>query len=307
MIYRPLFSVLIANYNNGRYIEEAISSVLAQTYSNWEIILIDDGSTDKSIDILEKYKSDPRIKIHFNGINRGCGYAKRKCVEFSNGELCGFLDSDDALTIDALSEMVEAHFLNLNASLIYSLFYYCDEKLLITSISSKQEQIPIGKMYLENGFTSFVSHFASFKKYYYLKTDGIDIRFKRAVDLDMYLKLDEVGPFYFLNKALYFYRVHKRGISQYNNDILVHTWGLAVLIETCLRRGSEIEEIVSPIILERENNIRQETETKMKRSKEFVVGSRLKPVWKILWNTKAYLKNPNKSDLWISKIKRLFW
>ena len=89
---QPLFSVLITNYNNGRYLQEAIDSVLAQTYTNWEIILVDDKSTDNSFEIYEKYKDDGRFKIYYNEVNMGCGYTKHRCAELASGELCGFLD-----------------------------------------------------------------------------------------------------------------------------------------------------------------------------------------------------------------------
>ena len=68
----PLFSILIANYNNGRYLQEAIDSVLAQTYTNWEVVIVDDKSTDNSFEIYEKYKDDPRFHVCFNDVNRGC-------------------------------------------------------------------------------------------------------------------------------------------------------------------------------------------------------------------------------------------
>ncbi len=74
----PLFSVLIANYNDGKYLQEAIESIFAQTYDNWEIIIVDDGSTDNSRDIYDKYKEDRRFHIFFNERNMGCGYTKKK-------------------------------------------------------------------------------------------------------------------------------------------------------------------------------------------------------------------------------------
>ena len=87
-----LFSILIANYNNGRYLQEAIDSVLAQTYTNWEIVLVDDKSTDQSFEIYEKYKDDYRFRFFYNDQNMGCGYTKRRCVSMAKGDLCGFLD-----------------------------------------------------------------------------------------------------------------------------------------------------------------------------------------------------------------------
>ena len=61
----PLFSVLIANYNNGKYLQEAVDSVLAQTYTNWEIIIVDDKSTDNSAEVYNQYKDDSRFHIYY--------------------------------------------------------------------------------------------------------------------------------------------------------------------------------------------------------------------------------------------------
>ena len=95
MTNQPLFSVLIANYNNGKYLMDAIESVRQQTYTNWEIILVDDSSTDNSHELYKELEQDERIHIFLNNQNRGCGYTKHRCAELANGEICGFLDPDD--------------------------------------------------------------------------------------------------------------------------------------------------------------------------------------------------------------------
>lgn len=82
---QPLFSVLIANYNNGKYLMEAIESVRQQTYTNWEIILVDDASTDNSKELYKELEKDERIHIYLNEQNIGCGYTKRRCAELATG------------------------------------------------------------------------------------------------------------------------------------------------------------------------------------------------------------------------------
>ncbi|MBR5957742.1 MAG: glycosyltransferase family 2 protein [Salinivirgaceae bacterium] len=83
----PLFSVLIANYNNGRYLQEAVDSVRSQTYTNWEIILVDDASTDNSKELYKELEKDSHIHIFYNEENKGCGYTKRRCAELAKGEV----------------------------------------------------------------------------------------------------------------------------------------------------------------------------------------------------------------------------
>lgn len=75
----PLFSILIAQYNNGKYFEDCYKSIMAQTYPNWEAIIVDDCSTDDSVEQMRKIVgNDPRFKIFVNEENKGCGYTKRR-------------------------------------------------------------------------------------------------------------------------------------------------------------------------------------------------------------------------------------
>ncbi len=101
---QPQFSILIANYNNGKYLEEALQSVFQQTCTDWEIVLVDDCSTDGlSEQIYAQYADDNRIHIYRNEKNMGCGYTKRRCAELATGKWCVYLDPDDMLRRDALS------------------------------------------------------------------------------------------------------------------------------------------------------------------------------------------------------------
>ncbi len=164
----PLFSVLIANYNNGKYLEEALQSVFAQTYINWEIILVDDASTDNSKEIYQKYINTPRIHIYYNDKNYGCGFTKRRCVELANGEICGFLDPDDTIDSDTLTPIVKEHINKDRTSLIYTDFFYCDQDMSILSLKSPQCALPKGTSYLEYG-KGAISHFAHSKKHFTTK------------------------------------------------------------------------------------------------------------------------------------------
>lgn len=237
----PLFSILIAQYNNGRYLHDAINSVKAQTYSNWEVILVDDASTDDSKDYYTLYKDDDRIKIFLNEENRGCGYTKRRCVELANGEICGFLDPDDLLTPDALEIMVNQHNLNQQASLVYSNLIRTDENL---NERIKVEPHPMTGDYLTS-HSGYISAFATFKRNLYLKTQGIDRKFKRAIDQDLYYKLEEVGSVIYENSYLYIYRIHAGGISVYKNELPAFSWKLVAMMDACKRRNIDFEKVIS--------------------------------------------------------------
>ena len=87
----PLISVIMPTYNNGKYIKQAIESIYAQNYDNIEIIVVDDGSTDNTKEILKEYKNIKYFYIRHKGIP----FARNLAIENSNGEYIAFCDSDD--------------------------------------------------------------------------------------------------------------------------------------------------------------------------------------------------------------------
>lgn len=236
---RPLFSVLIANYNNGYYLLEAIDSVLRQTYDNWEVIIVDDGSTDNSKEIYRQYEQDSRFHVIYNEQNRGCGYTKWKCVEEAHGEICGFLDPDDVLMPDALEKMVKVHEVHPEVSIIYSRCYLCDTDLNIKG-ENQLLQLKEGESFYTYRWYGAM-HLATFKKSFYEKTEGISPYILAGVDQDLYFKMEEVGEIYVLNEFTYKYR---QGVSTAvtSNWNRVWFWNLEVRRNACMRRGLDLKE-----------------------------------------------------------------
>jgi len=239
---KPLFSILIAQYNNGLFFQDCYDSILAQTYSNWEVIIVDDCSTDDSVAKIRKViGNDARFKIELFSENQGCGAAKRRCAELATGEICAFLDPDDAIIPEALQLMVSAHEQYPDYSLIYSKPYTCDSLLQIVD-ERKSKQIVNGDPYFFN-LEGDVFHFISFKNAFYKKTVGIDSYLQRAVDQDLVFKLYEVGSFHFLDKTLYKYRIHANGISTNNNKDKAYFWHWVAIIDAAKRRNINIENL----------------------------------------------------------------
>ena len=100
----PLVSVIIPTYNSSQYIKEAIDSVLAQTYKNFEIIVIDDGSTDNTKEVLAPYLSVIKYIYKNNG---GPASARNRGIKEANGEFVAFLDADDVWKPDRLARGVD--------------------------------------------------------------------------------------------------------------------------------------------------------------------------------------------------------
>lgn len=238
-ICHPLFSVLIANYNNGCYLQEAIDSVLAQTYTNWEIVLVDDKSTDNSCEIYQKYQSDPRFHIYYNEENLGCGYTKRRCLDLAKGELCGFLDPDDKIDSATLEIMVAECEKHTACAIVYSATYRWDDEKNVTSVLDRVGAIREDEDYLISKEKS-IFHFAVIRKSFYIKTIGIDPTIRSGVDLDLYLKLEEVGGLHFVDKPLYFYRQNNpnsiSGVGKKSNKKQLAITHYGVTLNTFVRR-----------------------------------------------------------------------
>ena len=238
-----LFSILIANYNNGCYLQEAIDSIFAQDYQQWEIIIVDDCSTDGSSEVYSRYGSNPRFHIYHNERNRGVGFTKRRCVEMANGELCAFLDPDDVLVgDDAMSVMVRTHLEHPEASMVYSGMYRGDERLQIVR-ESPGTTIKEGSSALE--MRSWPFHpFLSFKMSSYRQTEGIDPFMRNAEDYDLYYQLEEVGKTIHLDCIQYIQRNNPRSISLNENKYKSAVWHSYACIKAMRRRGLEDESLM---------------------------------------------------------------
>jgi glycosyltransferase involved in cell wall biosynthesis len=90
----PEVSILVPSYNHARFLPAALEGVLAQTFENWELILIDDGSTDDSVEVARSFK-DPRIQVHVNEQNLGTYGTQQKALDMARGQCIAILNSDD--------------------------------------------------------------------------------------------------------------------------------------------------------------------------------------------------------------------
>jgi glycosyltransferase involved in cell wall biosynthesis len=237
-----LFSILIANYNNGKYFQDCYSSIVSQTDPNWEVVIVDDCSTDNSVVLIKGIiGEDSRFKFFENRENKGCGFTKNKCVEISSGEICAFLDPDDSLTPDAIALMVLEHKKHPEASMVYSNLLYCDEFLNFQYENKSRPVQNSDPLFFD--FEGSISAFLSFKRSSYDSTEGLNSYLLRAVDRDLVLKLYEVGSAIFLDRGLYKYRIHPNGISTSGNQDKAYYWYWVTVIDAAKRRNVNIEEL----------------------------------------------------------------
>lgn len=205
------FSILMANNNNVSYIEEAIESVISQTYPNWELIIVDDSSKDNSKEVISTYLKDDRIRLLVHEKNQGYAASLKTAADNASNNILAILDADDKLHPKALETMAKAYQENPNCGFIYSTMWDCDSELKNCRVNDW-----IGPTIPEksNIFNISISHFKTFTRKAYLKTPGFDPKQKKSVDKDIIYKLEEITNLMYVDQPLYYYRWHTGGISQ---------------------------------------------------------------------------------------------
>ena len=126
MTENPLISILTPSFNHEKYVGHFINSLIAQTYSNWELIIVDDCSTDKNIEEIKKF-TDSRINLFVQDFNQGPGAALNKAFSESHGEIIVDMASDDMLYPDYFEYIVKTFSENNNVGVIYSSLDVIDE------------------------------------------------------------------------------------------------------------------------------------------------------------------------------------
>ncbi|MBQ8394884.1 MAG: glycosyltransferase family 2 protein [Clostridia bacterium] len=122
-----LVSIIVPNYNSEKYIKETLDSVLAQTYQDWEMLVIDDCSSDGSVDIIRAYaEKDSRIQLILREKNTGVANVRNAGLELAKGKYIALLDSDDVWTEDKLERQV-ALLEETGAEIAYSAYDFIDE------------------------------------------------------------------------------------------------------------------------------------------------------------------------------------
>ena len=120
-------SVIVPVYNVEKYLRRCIDSIVRQSYSNLEILLVDDGSQDASLSICKEYETkDSRIRV-FHKENEGLGLARNYGIERATGEYITFVDSDDYLTLDAIEFMLKKAIVT-DADVVIASHYYKNEE-----------------------------------------------------------------------------------------------------------------------------------------------------------------------------------
>jgi glycosyltransferase involved in cell wall biosynthesis len=134
LFIEPLVSILMTAYNRQHFISEAIESVIASTYQNWELIIVDDCSKDNTVAIARTYAlNDSRIKVFKNEINLGDYPNRNKAISYARGEYIMFCDSDDKLFTNSIDKIIAA--INTVANFNFAMYWQHSENMFTLTSS----------------------------------------------------------------------------------------------------------------------------------------------------------------------------
>lgn len=204
-------SVIIPTYNSARYICETIDSVLSQTYKNFEILVIDDGSTDNTRNRLKQYENS--INYTYKK-NEGVSIARNYGIEKAKGEYLAFLDSDDIWKPTKLEKQINTIENQSEAIACFTLTEYFDESGNVVNKSEFPNYADLTEALLLYSCvigppSSFMMHRSIFEK-----IGGFDPNFSQCADWDMWLRLTKFGKVICLDEYLVQYRHHANNMSK---------------------------------------------------------------------------------------------
>ncbi len=205
----PIISVYITNKNYGKYLEKAIKSVLNQSFKSKELIIIDDGSTDISKEIINKYKKNNLCKAIFNKTSKGLIKSSNIAIKAARGEYVIRLDADDYFDPNALSVLYNIIFKEKNTALVYSDYYLIDDKNNILSLERQ--------LIRENKKLSHIPVLAAcclIRKNALFSVNLYDERFTRQDGYDLWYKLFKNFQFKHVSLPLFYYRKHSHNLTK---------------------------------------------------------------------------------------------
>ncbi len=217
----PLVSIIIPTFNRAHFIGETLDSIMAQTYTNWECIIVDDGSTDNTSEIVGGYvEKDPRFQYHHRPKDRlpGGNAARNYGFEVSKGEFVNWFDSDDIMLLDFIQTKI-THF---ESGMDFNLCAYTvvDENLKFLKDVSL---IDTNNLYKDYALWKFqiVTLSVFFKKEFLKGKKLFSYNIKRGQETELFLRVffkSNKEAYKIINEPLFLYRQHKDS-KTYKNKV----------------------------------------------------------------------------------------
>ncbi|MFN6453839.1 MAG: CHAT domain-containing protein [Nostoc sp. EfeVER01] len=230
----PLISIVIVNYNRESYLQEAIASVIAQTWQNFELLIWDNGSTDGSVAIAHAYaQKDGRVRV-VEADNQGVAAACKAAIGQTSGTYVGILDNDDILAPTALAQTATVLNSHPETGFVYTDYLNIDPNGKVIGYGHRCD-IPYSQSGLLVDFMTF--HFRLMRRSVYDRVGGVNESFSCcAYDYDLCLRLSEVAQVRRVKEPLYFYRNHSQSMSV-NRRTEQILWSQKAIAQALWRRG----------------------------------------------------------------------
>lgn len=213
----PLVSIIMPAHNAEKYIRQSIQSVINQSYQNWELIITDDASTDRTIEVIESFKED-RIKILKLTQNAGAAVARNASIERAKGDFMAFLDSDDLWHKDKLAKQIA--FMQENEISFSSTEYgNIDEKGQLVNITKNHDQLDYdGILKYCPGNSTVIYNTNQLGKFYIPNI-------RKRNDFVMWLQVIKSAQIlYGLKEPLTYYRVREDSLSIDKKSLIKYQW-----------------------------------------------------------------------------------
>jgi len=228
-----LVSVIMPTYNAGKYLSDSIGNILGQTYSNLELLITDDGSTEeRTLQLLKEYsEKDPRVKVVYLKENVGSGLSRNNAIERAEGRYIAFCDCDDLWMPEKLERQI-AYMEEKDCALVSSSYLICDEDNNITSINVSPAKVTYAMEKRDNKIGCLTTVYDTKR----LGRKFMMPHIRKRQDWGLFLNiLKECGVCYAITEPLAIYRNRTGSISsrkfplvKYNvriyHDILGYSW-----------------------------------------------------------------------------------
>jgi len=221
----PVVSVVMTTYNRVNYISSAIESVLNQTFDDLELIIIDDGSTDNTLEKINSF-NDQRIKYYYQN-NAGQNPARNAGIILSTGQYIAMIDSDDVWDKNKLKKQVDILDKHPDIGLVYCGTVFIDEnnKTIYKKPLTDHKGQVLNKLLMTNFL--YNGSCPLFRKSCIEKTGLFDTAFKRMTDWEFYLRFAIYYKFWGIKEHLLKYRIHNDTMS--NDFRNYESWGIKIL------------------------------------------------------------------------------
>ena len=221
-----MFSIVMPVYNHAEYLGEAIESVMGQTFENWELIIVDDGSTDGSPAIARRFaQQDNRIKV-ITQQNSGPAKARNTALRQISGQWLAFIDSDDKYFPDALENFAKKIKANPDAAFFHGYRHRLDFDGNITELSGEHQDKPTGAVELFQRM--YLSHLCvCWSRSLLEKVGGYNESLRSCEDYELYLRMSLLTKFYPIGCATGLRRRHDKNLSKQTGE---SRWGEAEIL-----------------------------------------------------------------------------